>query len=267
MAMTFDVNGFLDSRPIPIVEPSLADLVEAVEHSSRSRSRWIMLNLLRHADMPPRVIKATNRIKKCEALKWRKVSGYDRSYVHRCKHPLCPACTEWLSRVEAARIWQKLQSISDGSLQQEELSWLTVNIGHLPIGADFKLMAKSAVKAIRNKVNRRFPATVWAMELEIELQGDETGKLHVHGLIWHPGVTRQAIRDALQARFTEERAICIKPLRSRHLRREATRALMYKADVDLRLRGWGERTPEIESYESLRSRGRLGLRFEIGLRR
>lgn len=270
--MTFNIDDFLSKPPVPIEPPSVADLVEGLEHCSRSRSLMIILNLLRHQPLPPPVRRIVDRMSRCGISAYRRVGAYDRRYRRRCKLPLCPSCAGEMARNEAERVWRLLMSVSHDDLQHDDLSWVTINIGSLPIGSSFKKMADQAKKAIRNMWARKFPLTAWAMELEIELQVDELGKLHAHGLVWHPIVARGEIRSALCSLFTSPRAVCVVSLRPRSLRHEALRVLRYKADIDLSVNGWGERTPEIlcnliASYESIRSRGRFGLRFEMGLRR
>lgn len=270
--MKFDVAAFLSSPPVRIEPLSAADLVWALERSSRPLSRGILVNLVQTEHLPFHVAEAIRRMSRCEVWKWRHVNGFDRRYKTRCNHPLCPACTGRLARQEAERVWKLFNAAAGAPILFDDLTWLTVNIGYLPIGSSFKAMTARAKKAIRNMRNRKFPGTVWAMELEIQLQGDGQGKLHAHGLVWHPGVTRESIEEALRALFTEARAVCAKELRSRRIRREAKGAATYKADISLKVKGWGERTAAIlvgliASYESMRSRGRFGLRFEMGLRR
>lgn len=270
--MTFDVAAFLRSPPVRIEPLSAADLVWALERSLRALSRGILVNLVRTEHLPFPVAEAVKRMSSCEVWKWRHVKGFDRRYKTRCNYPLCPACTGRLARQEAERVWKLFNAVADTPILFNDLTWLTINIGYLPIGSSFKAMATQAKKAIRNMRNRKFPGTFWAMELEIQLQDDGQGKLHAHGLVWHPGVTRDSIEDALRALFTEARAICAKELRSRRIRRETKGAATYKADISLKVKGWGERTAAIligiiASYESVRTRGRCGLRFEIGLQR
>ncbi|WP_300295649.1 hypothetical protein [Ferrovibrio sp.] len=270
--MTFNADDFFSKPPVPIIPPSVEELVEGLEHCRRERSRPVILNLLRHYPIPPAVRRAVDRMKRCEISTWRRAGAYDRPYRRQCKHPLCPACSRRLARKEAERVWRMLNTVSQGALSYDDVSWVTVNIGCMPVGLDFRHIADRAKTAIRNMWRRKFPLTVWAMELEIELQVDETGKLHAHGLVWHPDVTRNEMREELCKLFTTYRAICVVPLKSRRLRHEAMRALTYKSDIDLSVSGWGQYTPEIlsrliQSYESMRSRGRFGLRFEMGLRR
>ncbi|MFN4275870.1 MAG: hypothetical protein ACK4FJ_06185 [Ferrovibrio sp.] len=270
--MKFDVAAFLSSTPVRIEPLSAADLVSALERSSRPLSRGILVNLVQTEHLPFHVAEAIRRMSRCEVWKWRHVNGFDRRYKTRCNHPLCPACTGRLARQEAERVWKLFNAAAGAPILFDDLTWLTVNIGYLPIGSSFKAMAAQAKKAIRNMRNRKFPGTVWAMELEIQLQDDGQGKLHAHGLVWHPGVTRESIEEALRALFTEARAVCAKELRSRRIRREAKGVTTYKADISLKVKGWGECTAAIlvgliASYESMRSRGRFGLRFEMGLRR
>lgn len=270
--MTFDVAAFLRSPPVRIEPLSATELVWALERSSRPLSRGILVNLVQTEHLPFPVAEAVKRMSRCEIWRWRHVNGFDRRYKTHCNYPLCPACTGRLARQEAERVWKLFNAVADTPIMFDDLTWLTVNIGYLPIGSSFKAMATQAKKAIRNMRNRKFPGTFWAMELEFQLQDDGQGKLHAHGLVWHPGVTREAIEEALRALFTEARAICAKELRSRRIRREAKGAATYKADISLKVKGWGERTAAIlvgliASYESVRTRGRCGLRFEIGLQR
>jgi hypothetical protein len=270
--MTFDVAAFLKSPPVRIEPLSVADLVWQLECSLRTHSRGILVNLARTEHLPFSVAEAVRRMSRCEVWEWRHVMGFDRRYKTRCNYPLCPACTGRLARKEAERVWKLFNAVADTPILFDDLTWLTVNIGYLPIGSSFKAMAAQAKKSIRNMRDRKFPSTFWAMELEIELQADGQGKLHAHGLVWHPGVTRESIEKALRALFTDARAVCAKELRSKRIRREAKGVATYKADISLTVKGWGERTPAIlvaliASYESVRTRGRCGLRFEIGLYR
>ena len=102
--------------------------------------------------------------------------------------------------------------------------------------------------------------------------------LHLHALLYHPGMSRKQVKKTLMSIFGEPRRVSLIPVRGGGLKKNIMRIISYSTDVlSGKSGGWqklrdlyGIELPEVLanwicSIESIRKGGMNGLRFDYGL--
>lgn len=267
--MPFDFNAWFGQDEQDAELPMIMLRVNQLEHTRRVESKPLILALLRHTSLTPKVAEFCLRLINCGRWTFR----HDRlkPYRYRCEHPLCPSCQPLLKVNECERVLDNLNAAAHGKLDWRDLSWVTINGPKLPLGSDFGSAVAKLKTKIRNVRGRYLRDTLWSMGVHIAVQSNgDIGMAHLHGIVWHPGLPRRKLREVLGRHFRGEKVTCVKPLKSPNLKRHFVYGCgSYMADQDLRMNGYRDRTPVIlakliHSYETVRTNGRMGLRFEIG---
>ena len=197
----------------------------------------------------------------------------------KCRHPLCPRCNSWMKKKTAKLIAKKMRKIAKANVKSEHLSYLTINGPKLLLGNDFKPCLEKMKRKIRYRFIDKLTGIVFMGEFEIAPQLDETtgqalGKLHVHGWCFHPNHSADEILHELKIAFPNHLAVHFgEPHENKEIYENIEDASEYACDTDLDIdtTKFGNLTPSVLlnlliSIESIRPRGRMGLRFEVGVR-
>lgn len=265
------LDEWLESEPVEIERPTVAELVDILEHSRRRNSLGTVLSLLGHADRSHPVNRVYRKMAGCGkgATGWT-TQGW-KWIRYSCGWVGCPRCHGRLKAKEARKVYSAIEQKLGRAPDVEEASYLTINIGYAALGSDLSEDREDFRKAIR-KTLRQLPYDVSAhLEFELAPQPDRMGLFHVHGWMLHPQGVRDDIKKKLKSSFPEYKVVHLQPPHSNFVKEEIIDSAEYQADVDLTMKGFGIDTPQvladlIQSIESIRSRGRQGLRFKYNMR-
>ncbi len=266
-------HGFLAS----LAEASEAILVGWYLGSILPESTPFLAEILRrHAPETDAFRKLIARLRVCHEWRRRLVYGQTVWFRHQCKAVLCPRCSQRRRSVEAFRLWEKLARAAGGTLNRNELSAVTINADRLPLGSDFSTARDRLFGRIRKIRERCLPLSRWACVGEIAHDVSWSGLLHVHGIVHHPGTTREEFRKLLKERFPAKQAIRVKAISEAQSVEDGGQIYLGYAVhktllIDPRWSLARSEIPEylvelIHSYHSIIKRGLMGLRLEIGLR-
>ncbi len=230
--------------------------------------------------LPEKIRKVFSTWRKCGLPFTRIINGFEVHYRnYKCQHPLCPRCNEWVKKKIATKTATKFKKIGALLAPNEHFSYITINWVKLPLGSDFKKSCDELKRIIRYRFTKKMTEIVYLSEFEIAVQKDEVsgavfGMLHVHGWCYHPKYARQEVLDDLLSVFTGPNQIDVQgPHKDKVLFDNIEYASEYVHDIDLDIapKKFGNLTGSVLlklliSIESIRSRGRMGLRFEVGYR-
>lgn len=199
--------------------------------------------------------------------------------THKCRHQLCPRCNSWMKKQIAKRIAKKMRKIAKANVKSEHLSYITINGPKLILGSNFKPTLDKMKRKIRYRFTDKLTGIVFMGEFEIAPQLDENtglvlGKLHLHGWCYHPNHSADEIASELKVAFPNHLAVNFgEPHNHKEIYENIEDASEYACDTDLDIDTdkFGYLTSSVllnllVSIESIRPRGRMGLRFEAGVR-
>ena len=196
-----------------------------------------------------------------------------------CKHPLCPVCGQKMIVKEAHRQWDRIRKLNGGP---DEVSYLTISLPGVPFTADFK----AALEEFKKRLRYRFAVLgmKFAGQVQVSRNKDGSAKLHTHGVAYHPGRDRDEIQEYLRQKLQYgPRSVYLEEVKVRDgsLDVDALKGLRYAGLHGLRKTASVAQFKELlQAYEQvichvrierkngeevLRTRGRVGLRFEVGL--
>lgn len=266
-----DIASWLAAPPNPIPKPGVPELVALLESSKRARSRGLVLSLLWYADRSDKVDAVYRKMQKCGD--W--IYGWTtQGYKHQkrsCGWVGCPRCNQRLKWREAKQVWRAIREKCGRRPQRQELSYLTAHFTYAALGEDFSGHRNRFRDTLR-KALRKLPASLSLyLQFEIAPQEDRMGKLHAHGWILHPGVDRAEIKRVMSSFFPDHKAVELEVPHSHMVYDEVLNGAEYQADIDLTMKGFSIDTPQvlsdlIHSIETMRSRGRQGLRFKYNMK-
>ena len=214
-----------------------------------------------------------------------KIQGYKNSnramIRHKCRHQLCPRCNSWMKKKAAKKINKKIRIVAGNNRSPKDYSYVTVNGPKLLLGSDFKKELQIMKRRLRYRLGKISSDIAFIGEFEIAPQihpktKELIGKLHVHGWCYHPSNTRKDIKAELKIAYPDHKAIHIRSPKKDDeddLDEDVEEGAEYVCDnkLDMEIDKFGIRTPEamlnlLISIESIRPRGRMGLRFEYGIK-
>ena len=276
-----------------------AEHIKQLERSEKPRSSKLIRNLVtEHTDANESVSEILEKWRTCGEVRWRTVDGRHIRYKNFCKHPTCPRCNGWHKWKEKRRAVAIFKELTGGHWDRNDFSLLTVNDKKVSLGT---YLDKRRDK-MRNKLNYRFNQKLNGLvvlgEFELahgryELDCGFFAKLHFHCIVWHPHESRETIAKELKKAFRNDRDVQIKPIgkdESENLgfvqeedekdneeneddfEKHLEDCASYCADTDLTVKNYGEDTPDVleallVSTLSLLNGGRMGLRYQVGVRK
>jgi hypothetical protein len=265
------LDEWLASEPVEIERPTVEELVKLLEKTKRKNSLPVVRSLLRYADCTTAVEGVRRRIAKCgnggvgwttQGYKWIRFS---------CDWVGCPRCSPRLKARESQKVYSAIELRLGRAPDPDEVSYLSIHISYAGLGSDFSDDREDFRKRLR-RILRQLPYKVSVcLEFEVAPQHDLMGKFHAHGWLLHPTGARDEIEEKLKATFDGHKVVDLQAPYSDFVMGEILHSAEYQADVDLTLKGFGNDTPQvladlIHSIESVRSRGRQGLRFKFNMK-
>lgn len=266
-----DIESWLSAPPVPIPRPGVPELVALLEKSKRRGSRGLVLSLLSYADRSDKVDDVYRKMQRCGDWTYGWTTQGWKYQKRSCGWVGCPRCNQRLKYLEAKRVRRAMYEKYGRRPSQDELSYLTVHFTYAALGDDFTEHRNRFRDTLR-KALRKLPAALSVyLQFEIAPQADRMGKLHAHGWVLHPGVDRAEIHRVMSSFFTDHKAVLVEAPRSNLVSGEMLNGAEYQADIDLTMNGFGIDTPQvlsdlIHSIETMRSRGRQGLRFKYNMK-
>jgi hypothetical protein len=246
--------------------------LDQLEHSARHRSApYFFAVLNRKKDPHPKIVAILKKLKSCKKRKTIYIHGYPLDIKRGCGLYCCPACIPRQRYKEGKKVQQAFFQARP-HLHRSEMSFITINGDTLRLGSDFKPSGESLWERLRAVLKRYIEGSLFFGEFHIGQKADWSGMLHIHGWLHHPGYSRQQVKAILTRTFVEKFQVNIRPPRGGDLAWQMTKSGMYASDPKMIIKGHGDQSPDylhdwILSYESLRSRGRVGLRCQYGFRK
>lgn len=252
------------------------DLVQKCLSSSLPASTPYLGEILRR-EVPDdeRIQKLARKLLICGSWASRIVRGEEIWFTVRCRRPICPRCSCTLRVQEAEKVWKKFKN--GGRLRRADFSAVTIDTERLELGSDFSKARDDLFSRCRKIAERHLSGSRWAVYVEIAHDWNWTGRLHLHGIIHHPGWSQEEVEAVLAERFPGHLAVDVQPLHEEQSIKEGVLGFCaYAVHKSLKIeREWGISDRDVpayladlvKSYLSLIKRGLMGLRLEIGLRR
>lgn len=189
-----------------------------------------------------------------------------------CNHPLCPKCRPFVNKRDANRGWQRFIDAIGLGFDAADFSFVSVN------GSTIDPSDPSHTRATSDRRIKRYLEDLGSPLLcygryELTRRDDRQLRLDWHFVCYHPGVERNDLADHLRSKFTECRAVNVKPIRGgeRGLKKNIKKVLRYSGKMHISGKkakndNIDELVELISTYEQIRSDGLKGLRFEFGFR-
>jgi len=247
---------------------------------ARARKALAKTLSLHHAHTE-RSLLLLERITRCGS--WYRTEWSPHGQSHRqfhCKHPLCEECGRTLLVTEAHRQWDRIKELQPNP---EEVSYLTIILPGMSFRGDFKAAAEGLKRRVRYRLG--LLGVKYAAQFQVCRNKDGSAKLHTHGIAHHPGRDRKEIQDYLRDKLGYgDRSVYLEEVKVRDgsLDTDSLKGLRYASLTGLKKTSTVDELMDlIHAYEQLichvrvprrsgervlRTRGRVGLRFEVGLK-
>lgn len=159
---------------------------------------------VQHQDLSESTLAACMKVDQCKA----EIDQENKR--NHCNSPLCPSC----SGTSLKRISRKLlKKFQEAGIQESDISFVTVNSARTRVGDDLTPLVKADKKTLKYRLDslRSSSLKAW-FHFQYKVQSDHVGLAHWHGIIAHPGFTRDEIKAVLKKSFPDDRSVKLKPL-------------------------------------------------------
>jgi hypothetical protein len=126
---------------------------------------------------------------------------------------------------EAAKVWKKFTK-NGGRLRRSNVSAITIDADRFELGWDFSEARDRLFSKCRKIAERNLHGSRWAVCAELAHDGNWSARLHLHGIIHHPGISRDHVQRVLKERFTGHLAVEVEPLHRDQSIKEAVVSLV-----------------------------------------
>ncbi|WP_156907425.1 hypothetical protein [Thalassobaculum salexigens] len=119
----------------------------------------------------------------------------------RCQLPFCPFCSRWIDKKETRRFLQKLEAVSDGNADSDDMSVVLINMCSKKRGDSFEYEAKKLKTRLDYRIRVDLPDVKYFGHRELAEEEDGSLRLHAHLIFYHPGISKNNLVESLNKTF------------------------------------------------------------------